>query len=289
MSFESMEGQRRDTADSILAKIGATIEKAEQNAAAKTTDPAMRKLMGARMALEYAVLATAREKNVATEMVATALKGATVAQQAAMLKEGTAALGRAYRVEPEVLVNVFAGRLTDVEMPKGLGSTPEIDKMVDTCRNLVTSIVKDEYANRGRFEGGGGGGKSDSFIALKSEGIVAPAKTELAARLAFMESSIDAAVGKGAISQGNADMLKERIEAQVFQPRPPQSLQFSKEFTSFFEQRGKGIRIDAMKEVRGVTQSQTVQEITAKLKVLIPATSRLDRPTDHRAHKPMER
>lgn len=283
-----MEGQRRDTADSILAKIGATIEKAEQNAAAKTTDPAMRKLMGARMALEYAVLATAREKNVATEMVATALKGATVAQQAAMLKEGTAALGRAYRVEPEVLVNVFAGRLTDVAMPKGLGSTPEIDKMVDTCRSLVTSIVKDEYANRGRFEGGGNG-KSDNFIALKSEGIVAPAKTELAARLAFLESSIDAAVGKGAISQGNADMLKERIEAQVFQPRPPQSLEFSKEFTSFFEQRGKGIRIDAMKEVRGVTQSQTVQEIAAKLKVMIPSTSRLDRPSDHRAHKAMER
>lgn len=282
MSFENMEGQRRDTADAILAKVGATIEKAEQNAAAKTSDPAMRKLMAARMALEYAVLATAREKNVATEMVATALKGATVAQQTAMLKEGSAALGRAYRVEPEVLVNVFAGRLTDVEMPKGLGSTPAIDKMVDTCRNLVTSIVRDEYASRGRFESSA----SDSFIALKSEGVVAPAKTELAARLAFMEASIDAAVGKGAITQGNADMLKERIEAQVFQPRPPQSLQFSKQFTAFFEDRGKGLRIDAMKEVRGVVRSQTVQDIAAKLKLLIPAASR---PSDHRAHKPMER
>lgn len=244
------------------------------------------------MALEYAVLATAREKNVATEMVATALKGATVAQHAAMLKEGTAARGRAYRVEPEVLVKVFAGRLPDVEMPKGLGSTQEIDKMVDTRRNLVPSIVKDEYANRGRFEGSGSGsgsGKSASFIALKSEGIVSPAKTELAACLAFMESSIDAAVGKGAISQVNADMLKERIEAQVFQPRLPQSLQFRMGFTSFFEQRDKGIRIEAMKEVRGVTQSQTVQEIAAKLKVMIPSPSRLDRPGDHRAHRPMER
>lgn len=286
MSFESMEGQRRDTADAILTKFGATIERAEQTASTKTADPAMKKLMAARMALEYAVLATAREKNVNTEMVATALKGATISQQAVMLKEGAAALGRAYSVEPEVLVNVFAGRLNTVDMPKGLGSTPEIDKMVDTCRNLVTSIVKDEYATRGRFDGGGSG-RSDSFIALKSDGVVAPAKTELAARLAFMESSIDAAVGKGAISQGNADMLKERIEAQVFQPRPPQSLQFSKEFTSFFESRGKGIRIEAMKEVRGVTQSQTVQEITAKLKLVMPAQQ--ERPADHRAHKPMER
>jgi hypothetical protein len=190
-------------------------------------------------------------------------------------------------VEPEVLVNVFAGRLTDVEMPEGLGSTPEIDKMVDTCANLMTSIVKDEYANRVRFEGGTG--HRDSFIALESEGIVAPAKTELAARMAFMESSIDAAAGMGAIGQVNADMLKERIEAQVFQPRPPQSLQFSKEFTAFFEQRGKGIRINAMKEVRGVTQSQTVKEIIAKLKALMLTTSRWGQPTDHRAQKPMER
>jgi hypothetical protein len=93
MSFEAMEGQRRDTADAILIKFGASIEKAEQNAAAKTSDPALKKLMAARMALEYAVLATAREKNMATEVVAGALKRASIAQQAAMIKEG--ALGRA--------------------------------------------------------------------------------------------------------------------------------------------------------------------------------------------------
>lgn len=286
MSFESMEGQRRDAADAILTKFGAAIHRAEQNAAAKTADPAAKKLMAARMALEYAVLATAREKNVATEMAAAALKGATVAQQASMLKEGAAALGRAYRVEPEVLANVFAGRLTDVDMPKGLGSTPEIDKMVDTCRTLVTSIVKDEYAHRGRFDAGAR--RADDVIGMKSDGIVAPARTELAARMAFMESSIDAAVGKGSISQANADMLKERIEAQVFQPRPPQSLQFSKEFLSYFEQRGKDMRGEIMKDVRGVTQWQTVQQIAEKIKLVTPS-SRADRPADQRTHKPMER
>lgn len=291
MSFESMEGQRRDTADAILTRFGAAIDQAERSAAAKTTDSGMKKLMAARMALEYAVLATAREKNVATEIVATALTGATLAQRAAMLEHGAAALGRAYRVEPEVLVNVFAGRLSDVDIPKGLGSTPEIDKMVDTCRSLVTSIVKDEYAHRGQFDGDGSGDKSDSFIAPKSEGVVAPARTELAVRLAFMEATIEAAVDKGTISQANADTLKERIEAQVFQPRPPQSLQFSQAFTAFFEERGKGMRINAMTEVRGVTQSQTVQAIAAKLKLLmpLPPPTQPARPRDHRAHKPMER
>lgn len=287
MSFETMEGQRRDTADAILSKFGAAIERAEQNAAAKTTDPKIRKLTAARMALEYAVLATAREKNMSTQVVATMLKGASITQQAAMIREGAAALGRAYHVEPEVLVNVFAGRLTDIDMPKGLGSTPEIDKMVDTCRNLVTNIVRDEYVHRGRFEPGGS--RSDSFLALKSEGVVSPAKSELAARMAFLEAGIDAAAGKGTISKPAADMLKERIEAQVFQPRPPQSLQFSKEFLAFFESRGKGIRIESMTEVRGVTQSLTVQEIVAKLKILLPAAGGPERPSDHRTHKPMER
>ena len=282
-----MEGQRRDAAAAILTKFGASIEKAEQNAATKTSDPVQRKAMAARAALEYAVLATAREKNVPTELVANTLKNATVAQQTLMLKEGTAAMGRTYRIEPEVLANAFAGRITEVAMPKGLGSTPEIDKMVDSCRTLVTSIIKDEYAQRGRLEGLVG--KTDSFLALQSEGKVAPVKTELAARLAFMEATIDSAVTKGSINADNAAMLKDRIEAQVFQPRPPQSLQFSKEFNAYFEHRGKALRIDVMKDVRGVTQSNTVKEISEKLKLVMPEARQQAMPADHRAHKPMER
>jgi hypothetical protein len=287
MSFETMESSRRDAAESILKKFGASIDRAEQNAAAKISDPWLKKITGARVALEYAVLATAREKNVATEVVADALKGASFAQQAAMIKDGTAALGRVYRVEPDVLVNALAGKMVDVDMPKGLASTPEIDKMVDTCRNLVTSVIKDEYALRGRFTAGSY--DKDSFIALKSDGVVSPAKSELASRMAFMESTIDSAATKGAITTQNASMLKERIEAQVFQPRPPQSLQFSKEFNAFFEQRGKAVRIEAMKEVRSVTQSQHVQEITAKLKLIMPATGAQRPPPENRTSKPLER
>jgi len=287
MNFEAMEGERRHTADAILSKVGAAIETAEQSAAAKTSDRSMRKLMAARMALEYAVLATAREKSMATEAVADALKGASVAQQAAMIQQGRAALGRAYRVEPDVLVNVFAGQMMDLKMPKGLASNPGVDEMVDACRNLVTSIVKDEHANHGRYQTGSAG--SDSFIALTSEGGVSPAKTELAARLAFMESTIDASVARGAMSKLDADALKQRIEGQVFQPAPPQSLQLSKAFTAFFELRGKGMRIEAMREVRGITQSQTVREIAARLERVMPAPGEVKRPSDHREHKPRER
>lgn len=278
-----MESTRRDATESILSRFGASLAKAEQLASAKTADPWLKKVTAARMALEYAVLATAREKGAATEVVASALTAASVEQQATMIKEGAAALGRAFRVEPEVLANVFAGKMTDVSMPKGLGSTPEIDKMVDTCRSLVTSIVQQEYASRGQFTVGSY--DRDSFIALKSDGVVSPAKSELASRVAFMESAIDSASKAGSISEANAGMLKDRIEAQVFQPRPPQSLSFSKEFTAFFEHRGKGIRIEAMTEVRGITQSRTVQEIEAKLKLVVPSR----KPVDHRTQSGLER
>jgi hypothetical protein len=287
MSFEKVESSRRDAVDAILEKFGSKIERAEQNAAAKTVDPWNRKITAARVALEYAVLATAREKNIATEVVAGHLAVASIAQQSMMIKEGVAALGRAYRVEPDVLVNALAGKMVELEMPKGLGSTPEIDKMVDACRSLVTSVVRDEYAMRGKFTTGLRDG--DNFIALKSEGVVTPARSELASRLAFMESTIEAATARGAITAQNAAMLKERIENQVFQPRPPQSLQFSKEFNAFFEQRGKTIRADAMKEVRTVTQSYDVQGITARLKLVMSATAAQRPPQENRTAKPLER
>jgi hypothetical protein len=287
MSFEQMEGSRREVTESILTKFGASIEQAEKNAASKISEPWLKKVTRARVALEYAVLATAREKNVASEVVAAHLKGATIAQQAAMIKDGATALGRVYRVEPDVLVNAFAGKIVNIDMPKGMANTPEIDKMVDTCRSLVMSVIKDEYATHGRFVAGSY--DKDSFIALKSDGVVWPAKSELASRMAFMESTIDAAATKGTISTENATMLKDRIEAQVFEPRAPQSLRFSMEFNYFFEQRGKVIRIEAMKEVRSVTQSLHVQEIAAKLKLITPVSGKSRPSVDKRAATPLER
>ncbi len=296
MTFENMEGQRRDVASSILGKFGQVLEKAEAHASTKTKSEFDRKLVGARVALEYAVLATAREKNVPTEVAAKALSVTTPAQQAAMIREGTAALGRTYRVEPDVLVNVFAGKVVDVDMPKGLGSTPEIDKMVDTCRDLVSSITRDEYVSRGRFSSGSY--EKDSFVALKSDGVVSPAKSELASRLAFLESAIDSGAQAGKISESNATFLKERIESQVFQPRPPESIQFSKEFLRFYEQRGQAMRIEAMKEVREVIKTQTVIEIAAKLQVVLPKFKDIAQgaganmpklPADQRTSKPLER
>ena len=45
-------------------------------------------MLGGRVALEYAVLATAREKNVASEVVAASLHGTTPAQQATQRAPG---------------------------------------------------------------------------------------------------------------------------------------------------------------------------------------------------------
>ena len=296
MSFESMEGQRREVTASIIGKFGQMLEKAQAQTSTKTKSEFDRKLVGARVALEYAVLATAREKNVATEVAAKALSATTPAQQAAMIREGTAALGRTFRVEPDVLVNVFAGKVVSVDMPIGLGSTPEIDKMVDTCRDLATHITRDEYASRGKFTPGSY--DRDSFLALKSDGVVSLAKSELASRLAFLESAIDSGAQTGKISEPNAKFLKERIESQVFQPRPPQSIQFSKAFLRFYEQRGLTMRIEAMKEVREVIKTQTVTEIAAKLRVVLPKPKDAPQsvgantpkpPADHRTSKILER
>lgn len=287
MSFEQIEAARETASWEILKKFGQTIDKAEKTVAERLQDPALRKLTAARVSLEYAVIATARERSMPTQLVAGALEGATITTKAMLVKEGHAALARTYNVEPAVLVSAFAGKMVEVDMPKGLGTTPELEKMIDSARNLVVGIVKDEYADRGRFATGG---DREGFVALKSEAVTAPHKAELATRLAFIESSIDAAVERGGISKENAEFLKERIETQVFQARPPQSMEFSEKFKTYFKDRGVTMRGDVMKEVRAVTQSKTVMEISQKLVAVLPA-QQLNKtaPDPVRASKDLER
>ena len=146
-------------------------------------------------------------------------------------------------------------------MPRGFGTTPEFDKMIDAARNAVTAIIQQSYATRGRFDNASG----SSYVSLQSDTVTGPTRSELAVRLAFMESAIDTSVIRGGLKKVGADMLKERIEAQIFEPRPPQSANFSPVFKAYFESSGLRMRIDVMKEVRAVTQSLTVQQIGEKV------------------------
>lgn len=261
MSFDVMESDRTSAQWDILKRFGERFEKTEKSLTERFTDPAMRRLAAARAALEYAVIQTATEKAMPTEIVAQALQNASRHHQAMMVNEGRVAMGRAYGVEPDVLVSAFAGKVVEVPMPRGFGTTPEFDKMIDAARNAVTAIVQQSYATRGHFENS----RNASYVALQSDAATGQTRSELAARLAFMESAIDTSVSKGGLTTAGAELLKERIEAQIFQPRPPQSANFNQVFKAYFEFSGARMRIDVMKEVRAVTQSLTVQQIGEKV------------------------
>ncbi len=261
MSYAALEPAK--VGADILKRVGEGFDRADRSLSERFTDPNMRKLAAARVSLEYAVIQTAMEKRMPTEVIAQALHNASPQHQAMMIKEGRMAVGRAYGVEPDVLVSALAGKVVDLQMPRGFGSTPEFDKMIDTARNTVTAIVQENYATRGRFDAG-----KTNYVALQSDGKTGGVRVELAGRLAFIESSIDSAVTKGGMTQNSADMLKARIEAQVFQPRPPQSITFSKGFKEYFESDGARIRGDVMKDVRSITQSKLVQQIGEKVQAI---------------------
>ena len=82
MTFERVETARSGAAWDIMSKFGEVLAKAEKAVSAKLQDPAMRKMAAARVSLEYAVIATARERALGAEVAARALSGAMVAQQA---------------------------------------------------------------------------------------------------------------------------------------------------------------------------------------------------------------
>lgn len=257
MNYAGLEAAR--TGSDILKRVGEGFDKADKSLSERFEDPNMRQLAATRVALEYAVIQTAIEKRMPSDVIAQALQNASPQHQATMIKEGRAALGRAYGVEPDVLVSALAGKVVDLQMPRGFGSTPEFDKMIDMARSSVTAIVQENYATRGRFETG-----KTSYVALQSDGKTGGVRGELAGRLAFIESAIDSSVTKGGMTQNSADMLKARIEVQVFQPRPPESMNFSKGFKGYFEADGARIRGDVMKDVRRVTQSKLVQRMGEK-------------------------
>jgi len=257
-----LESARLDAQAGILARFGKAFDQAQVALEKRVADPMMRKMAAARIALEQAVLRTALEKGVKPELVAGALTAAKPEQQADLVRHGQAALARAYGVEPEMLVNVLAAKVVPVEVPKGFASNPEFDKLIDGARAQVTTLMQASYMERGKFVDLG---DRANVTELAKSSSVQKERSELAARVAFIDSAIDAAVTKGAVGAEAAKMLKERVEAFIFEPRPPQSLQYSEKFKTFYASEGKVLRAEVMKEVRQVTQSKTIQEIGAKV------------------------
>jgi hypothetical protein len=259
---QSIDSARQAATAGILQRFGMAYAQAEQ-----TVVPEAGRRAAARVALEFAVLQTGAEKGVDARLVANALAHASPQHQAMMVREGRAAMERAYGGQAELVAAAAAGKVVPVPLPKGFASNPEFDKLIDAARNTVTGIIQETYTNRGRFETGG----ARSEIVDVRQGSAQAAKNDLTARLAFLASAIDAGVASGKLTETSAAMLKERVEAFVFQPRPPQSLSFSKEFHAYFEASGPRLRQEVMKDVRGVVQSSDIKALADQVDKIKPA------------------
>lgn len=259
---QSIDSARQAATAGILQRFGMAYAQAEQ-----TVAPDAGRRAAARVALEFAVLQTGAEKGVDARLVANALAHASPQHQAMMVREGRAAMERAYGGQAELVAAAAAGKVVPVPLPKGFASNPEFDKLIDAARNTVTGIIQETYTNRGRFETTGG---ARSEIVDVRQGSAQAAKSDLTARLAFLDSAIDAGVASGKLTDASAAMLKERVEAFVFQPRPPQSLSFSKEFHAYFEASGPRLRQEVMKEVRSVVQSSDIKALADQVDKIKP-------------------
>jgi len=260
---QTIDSARQAATAGILQRFGMAYAQAEQ-----TVAPEAGRRAAARIALEFAVLQTGAEKGVDARLVANALAHASPQHQAMMVREGRAAMERAYGGQAELVAAAAAGKVVPVPLPKGFASNPEFDKLIDAARNTVTGIIQETYTNRGRFDAVGG---PRSDVVDLRQGNAPVAKQELTARLAFLDSAIDAGVASGKLNEASAVMLKERVEAFVFQPRPPQSLSFSKEFLAYFEASGPRLRQEVMKDVRAVVQSADIKDLADRVDKIKPA------------------
>ena len=274
MSATGLDVARAAAQSSILKKFTAAYENAARSA---SSDPEVAKRGAARIALEYAVIKTAMEKNVPTQVVAQALEGENPQEQAMLVREGRAAIERTYGRSPDLMAGALAGKVVEVPVPKTLAWNPEFDKLVDAARNSVAKIVQDEYSSRGRLADFG---PRSEQIETAAHGKTSALRGELASRLAFIDSAIDAAVERGQMGadRGKAEeaaaMLKDRVEKMVFEPRPPQSLSYTQTFLDYYKSAGQQMRSEVMASVHAVTQSKTIEEIGAKLDQTMKALER---------------
>lgn len=254
-----MQATREKIEQGLLAKFGEAFEKANEQAQA-ITDPGRRELGAARIALEHAVLQTALEKDMPTKSVAAMLEKASPQQVAHFIKEGRKSVQRTYGVDAGAMVAALSAQVANVDLPRGMAQTESMKQLVEQGRGLVSQAVGEMYQTRGQFNHSGP--RTDYVTARTPEGAVS-ATEQLKNHMVFIESAVDYAVRSGTMDATQGQMLKDRIEHQIFST--PADAKLSPQFRDFHDKVGARMRNEVMADARKVTSNKTVSEIAERL------------------------
>ena len=254
----SVSSARSSVEQKLLARFGEAFEKGETSAKA-ISDPATRALGAARIALEHAILLTSIEKDTPSPAVATMLESASPHQVAHFIREGKKSIQRSYGVDAEAMVAALSASVVKVDLPRGFAQTEELRQLVEQGRSLVDQAIATQYQSRGTFAETH---RSDVLTSI-AEPATAAITSKLQNHMIFIESAINHAVRGGRLTEPQAQMLKERVEHQVF--TPPADTKFSPAFKKFYDSAGRGMRSDVMRETHKVVDNKTVADIAQRL------------------------
>jgi hypothetical protein len=249
---------RSQAEQDLLARFGEAFESGTRQAQA-IADPATRAMGAARIALEHAILQTAQEKETPAPVVASMLERASPQQVAHFIREGKRSIQRNYGVEPEAMVAALSAGVVKVDLPRGFAQTEALRQLVEQGRSLVDQSIVGTYQMRGQFTDTG----NSDYLSSSASPAVTAAQTKLRNHMIFVESAIDHAVRGGRLDATQGQMLKERVEHQVF--TPPQDTKFSPGFRQFYDSAGRTLRSDVMREARSVVNNTTVAQIAERL------------------------
>ncbi|PLX76741.1 MAG: hypothetical protein C0607_03505 [Azoarcus sp.] len=255
-----IQATREKIEQGLLAKFGEAFEKAAEQAKA-ITDPALRALGAARIALEHAVLQTAIEKDMPTKSVAAMLEKASPQQVAHFIREGKKSIQRNYGVQADAMVAALSAQVANVDLPRGMAQTETMRQLVEQGRGLVHQTVMEMYQVRGQFTHTTG--PRSEILSLHTPAGAVTARDQLQNHMVFIESAIDYAVRSGGMDAQQGQMLKERVEHQVF--NTPAETNLSEQFKGFYDRTGQSLRREVMTDARKVTTDKTVAEIAERL------------------------
>lgn len=260
---QDLNARRREAELTVYANLAANYQKFVAAQASVNRNQDVKELAAATAAVG---LATAK---------ADPAKTAVASQEA-----GRAVLEKAYGRNAQDVATVLAGRVGQIDLPKGLGRTDDMQKIVSQNRDLAEQMTMEKFLNRGRVHSVGSQG---NYLERK-EGREGEIKEKMVQQMLYVKSAIDAQVGRNQIDKQQGEFLYQRVQNESFQT---QSKGASKEFTDF-----EKTTINRLK-------SEVAAEVDARYKNLDKTVSRVsdkeaetgknqERANDFRTLKPEE-
>ncbi len=171
---------------------------------------------------------------------------------------GREVLEKAYGRNADNVVSVLSGRVANYDLPKGVGRTDDMSKLVRQGQHLADNINTEAYRNRGLVQATGPNGNY-----LELAGRDSGDKEKLVQHMLNIKAAVEAQVEHKQLERDAGDSAYQRIQKEIFASETPKA---SRDFSAFEKTSSARLAREVLAEVelRYEAQRKTIDRVSEK-------------------------